>query len=338
MKKLTAKSIIQIVVLLGLGVLLVWLALSQVAEKKEEILLAFQNANYFWVAISIIIGFFSHFLRAYRWNYLLEPLGYKTTLFNSNAAVFIAYFSNYAPIPRMGELYRATITDRYDKVPFQVGFGTVITERIVDTILMLIIFALTMVFQFSELAGLLEKYVFSGLRNKFSGLMERPVLAITLLVIIGGGAIVLFMFRKKIMSKLKGKFGKVIKGFVEGLSSIRNIKHAGRFIVLSLLIWAAYFYSLYFCLKALPETALINQSQTLTLMLFGTVGIIFTPGGLGMYHIIIMEILMFYGVDIVPAAAFPWLVWTSQFIMIAVLGLIFMVALPIVNKKKHAVS
>lgn len=335
--KSKTKSIIQFVVLLGLGILLVWLAFSQVAEKKDEIINAFTNANYFWVFISTLIGFASHFLRAYRWNYLLEPLGHKTTLFNSNAAVFIGYFANYG-LPRMGEISRCTIADRYDKVPFQVGFGTVVTERIIDFILLIFIFVMTMVFQFTELAGLLSKYIFVPLSAKLHGLSEKPVLAVTILLIVGGGAIVLFLLRKKIMSKLKGKFGSVIKGFIEGLSSVRKMRNFASFVGLSLLIWASYFYSLYFCLKALPETAVINQSQCLTLMLFGTVGVIFTPGGLGAYHIIISEILIFYGIEQVPAVAFPWLVWTSQFILITVLGLISMAALPLVNKKKHVVS
>lgn len=331
------KSIIQFIVLLGVGILLVWLAFSQVAEKKEEIINAFTNANYFWVLISVIIGFISHFLRAFRWNYLLKPLGHETTLLNANAAVFIGYFANYG-IPRMGEISRCTIADRYDKVPFQIGFGTVVTERIIDFFLLLFIFALTLVFQFSELGGLMEKYIFSGIRTKTQALVDKPVLAISILVIIGGSTLALFLYRKKIATKLKGKFGTVIKGFIEGLSSVRKMKNFAAFVGLSLLIWAAYFYSLYFCLKALPETAGISQAQCLALMLFGTLGIVFTPGGLGMYHIIIMEILMFYGVEQVPAVAFPWLVWTAQFVLIAVLGLISMAALPIINRKKHVVS
>jgi uncharacterized protein (TIRG00374 family) len=331
------KSIIQFVILLGIGILLVWLAFSQVAEKKDEIVNAFTNANYFWVMISVIIGFISHFLRAYRWNYLLEPLGHKTTLLNANAAVFIGYFANYG-LPRMGEISRCTVAGKYDKIPFQIGFGTVVTERIIDTFLLLIIFLLTLVFQFAELGGLMEKYIFSGMRSKSHALAERPILAIALVIFIGGTTLALFVLRKKIMSKLKGKFGSVIKGFIEGLSSVKRIKNLGAFVGLSFLIWMAYFYSLYFCLKALPETAVINQTQCLTLMLFGTLGIVFTPGGLGAYHIIIAEILMFYSVDQVPAVAFPWLVWTSQFILIAVLGLISMAALPIINKKNHVAS
>lgn len=335
--KSKTKSIIQFIVLLTIGILLVWLAFSQVASKKDEIISAFANANYFWVLVSTLIGFISHFLRAYRWNYLLEPLGHKTNLITSCAAVFIGYFANYG-LPRMGEISRCTVADRYDKVPFQIGFGTVVTERIIDFFLLILIFALTLVFQFNELGGLMEKYIFSGARLKIHSISQKPVLAISVIVIAGGTCIALFVLRKKIMRKLKGKFGNTIKGFVEGLSSVRKMKNVAAFTGLSLLIWASYFYSLYTCLRALPETASVSQSQCLTLMLFGTFGVVFTPGGLGMYHIIISEILIFYSVDQVPAVALPWLVWTSQFILIAVLGLISMVVLPIIYKKKHVVS
>ena len=326
------KSIIQFIIFLGFGILLVWLAFRGVANEKEKIISAFQNADYFWVFISAVIAFLAHFLRAYRWNYLLEPLGYKTSLFNATAAVFIGYFANYAM--RLGEVLRPTIIDRYDKVPFQSGFGTVITERLVDFVLLFLIFVLTLLFQFSELGGLFDKYIFSGLKNKYETYSQNPVLTIIVIVLILGICLFLFLIRKKISGALKGKFGNVIKGFGDGLSSVKRIKNLPAFIGLSILIWAMYFYSLYFCLKAFPETSVIGHKECLTLLLFGTFGVIFTPGGLGAYHIIIQEILMFYGVALVPAVALPWLVWTSQFILVVVLGLLALVLLPIINKPK----
>jgi uncharacterized protein (TIRG00374 family) len=330
------KQIIQFTILLLLGILLVWFALREVTNKKEEIILAFQNADYFWVFISAAVGFFSHFLRAYRWNYLLEPLGYKTSLFNANAAVFIGYFANYAM--RLGEVLRPTILDRYDKIPFQTGFGTVITERLVDFILLFIMFILTLVFQFSELGSLVDKYVLSGLRKWADIFVANPTWAIIAGALLLGSLVVLFLTRKKISGVFKGKFGKFIKGFGEGLISVKNVKNIPAFIGLSLLIWAMYFYSLYACLKALPETSVITQKQCLTLMLFGTFGVIFTPGGLGAYHIIITEILIFYGVAQIPAVALPWLTWTAQLILVTVLGLLALVLLPIVNKNKNELS
>lgn len=336
-KKSKTKSIIQFAILLSLGVLLVWLALRQVASKKDEIIRAFANADYFWVIVSSIIGLFSHFLRAYRWNYLLQPLGYKTTLFNANAAVFIGYFANYG-IPRMGEISRCTIADRYDKVPFQTGFGTVVTERIIDFFLLLVIFALTLVFQFSELSGLSNEYIFIPLKNKLNGLSEKPVLTAVIGFVFLAGVITFFILRKKIAGKLKGKFGNVIKGFGEGLSSVKKLKQPGAFIGLSLLIWAMYFYSLYTCVKALPETSVLGQKECLTIMLFGTLGIVFTPGGLGAYHLIVFNILLFYGINDVAAMALPWLVWTAQFVLLLVLGILFLILLPIINGRKNGIS
>lgn len=329
------KSIIQFVVLLSVGVLLVWLAFSQVAEKKDEIISAFTHANYFWVFISAFIGFSSHVLRAYRWKFLLEPLGYKTSFINANAAVFIGYFANYG-IPRMGEISRCTIIDRYDKVPFQVGFGTVITERIVDFLVLLLIFGLTLLFQFSELIGLSNEYIFDPMKAKFGAMSGMKISIISIIVFGVIGA--LFLWRKKIGSKLKGKFGGFIKGFLEGVSSVRKIKNFGSFALMSVLIWTMYFYSLYTCLQALPETSGIGHKECLTILLFGTLGIVFTPGGLGAYHLIVAGILVYYGVQQVPAVAFPWLVWTSQFILITFTGLLSLALLPIINKNKNVVQ
>lgn len=331
-----AKSIIQFVVLLGVGVFLVWLSLRSVASKKEDILNSFKNANYFWIGISLLISFFGHFLRAYRWNYLLQPLGYKTGLLNANGAVLIGYFANYG-LPRMGELTRCTIAARYDKVPFEVGLGTVITERIVDLALLIIVFFLTLLAQFHELIGLANQHVFYPLRDKLHGLSDRPVLMWALIAACLGGIVLFFALRKKISSLLRGKFGKIIKGFGEGIVSVKSMKRKGQFILLSVLIWATYFYSLYVAFFAFEETSHLGQAECLTLLLFGTFGVIFTPGGLGVYHALITQLLVGYGIGAVTAFAFPWLTWTSQFIMIVVLGFTSLIVLPIANRNKNHV-
>lgn len=331
------KSVLQFILLLGLGIFLVWLSLRSVADKKEEIFNAFKQADYFWVIMSGIVAFLAHFLRAYRWNYLLEPLGHKTTLFNANCAVIIGYFANYG-LPRMGELTRCTIASKYDKVPFEEALGTVITERIVDMFLLIIIFILTLFAQFSQLIGLANKYIFDPLHEKIQHLSEHPVLAIVLITGVLIFVIAFFLLRKKISSMLRGKFGNVIKGFANGITSVKNIKHIWKFILLSIGIWAAYFYSLYMVFFAFKETSHLGQAECLTLILFGTFGVIFTPGGLGVYHGLIKEILVFYGISEITGFSFPWLAWGTQFIMVVSLGLLSFILLPIVNRKKEHVS
>lgn len=333
------RSLIQFVVLLSIGILLIWLSLKGITpNQKKEIIVAFQTANYFWIIIAMIIALFSHFLRAYRWNYLLEPVGYKTNLLNATCHVLVGYFANYG-IPRMGEVTRCTLAAKYDKVPFEVGFGTVITERIVDTILFLVIFLLTLALQFGELIGLANKFIFDPLRNKLSGISQSPVkLVIVGLVILAIG-ISLFLLRKKFALLLKGKLGGIIKGMGQGIGSIRKMESPLKFITLSLMIWACYFYSLYVCFFALNGTAHLGQKECLTLLLFGTFGVIFSPGGLGAYPAILGFILsQTYMVDPVSSFALPWLSWTSQFLLIMALGIISLIVLPIYNRKKNVVS
>lgn len=333
--KSKGKSILQTVIMIALGVILVWFAYAQVSDQKEKIIAAFANANYVWVGVSAFIAVLSHLVRAYRWNYLLKPLGYKMSFVNASGAVFIGYFANYAPILRLGEVWRCTVADRYAKVPFQVGFGTVVTERIVDTLILLVVFVLTLLFQFSELIGLSNKYIFGPMTTKL-GAMSTVKLAI-IGILLAGFVIALFVLRKKIAGKLHGKFGNFIKGFVDGLSSIRKMKNFWSFVFLSFLIWSMYFYSLYFCLKALPETSTLGHVECLTMIFFGTFGVVFAPGGLGAYQIIITSILLFYGVDTGAAGAFPWLIWTAQLIVITIAGLLSFVLLPLINKKTDVV-
>ena len=327
------KSIIQFIVLLSIGVLLVWLSFRSVWTEKEKIIDSFKNANYLWVVISILISLFSHFLRAFRWNYLLKPAGYSVTTTNAVGAVLVGYFANYG-LPRMGEITRCTLVTKYDDVPFEVALGTVITERIVDVLLLLAIFFLTLVAQFTQLKDLTATYIYNPMMLKFKGFTEHPVKFIVFIAVLLTVAVALFLIRKKITGLLKGKLGNIIKGFGKGLSSVKDIDKKFQFIALSIAIWASYFYSLYACFFAFTGTAHLGQSECLVLLLFGTFGVMFSPGGLGAYPAIITALLLYYGVDQISAFSFPWMAWTSQFVLIVVLGLLSLILLPIINKSK----
>ncbi len=335
----STKSIIQFIVLLGIGVLFIWLSVRQITPaQREEIFEAFRQADYFWVFISLVISLLSHFLRAYRWNYLLKPAGHRINLMNANCYVLIGYLANYG-IPRMGEVSRCTLAPKYDGVPFEVAFGTVITERIIDFILFLGIFALTFLVQFTELSGLVNKYIFNPLTNWLTGISESPTKIIVLSVVVLLMLVAFFVIRKKFSTLLKGKVGGIIKGMGKGLGSIAKMDRPLQFIVLSLMIWACYFYSLYVCFFALKGTSHLGQSECLTLLLFGTFGVIFAPGGLGAYPAIVGGILMVtYNVDQVSSFALPWLLWTSQFILILFFGLVSLIVLPLYNRNKNVVS
>jgi glycosyltransferase 2 family protein len=334
----TSKAVIQFVILLSVGILLIWLSLRQVAPEKDKIIYAFKNADYLWVGISILIAFLSHFLRAWRWNYLLNPLGYAVKPINSTCHVLVGYLANYG-IPRMGEVTRCTLAAKYDKVPFEVGFGTVITERIVDFFIFLIISVLTLTLQFSELSGLANTYIFDKIKNKvaaYSNSPEKLIVPLGILVLLIS---MIWLFRKKLAKLMRGKAGNILKGMGEGIGSIRKTKSPVRFVLLSLMIWAAYFYSLYSCFFALNGTSHLGQKECLTLILFGTFGVILAPGGLGAYPAILFSILFYtYNVDKASAFALPWLSWTAQFVLIVITGMAALVLLPVINKPRDGVK
>ncbi len=327
------KSIIQFIVLLGVGILLVWLSFRSVCTEKEKIVDSFESANYFWVGISVFISFFSHSLRAFRWNYLLKPTGYSVKPVNALGAVLVGYFANYG-LPRMGEITRCTLVAKYDDVPFEVALGTVITERIVDLLLLIVIFFLTLFAQFSQLKDLTVTYIYNPMMLKLQGFTNHPTKFIILIGVLVVGAVVLFLIRKKISGLLKGKFGNIIMGFGKGLSSVKDIEHKFQFIALSLAIWASYFYSLYVCFFAFEGTSQLGHSECLAILLFGTLGVVFSPGGLGAYPAIVTALLTYYGIEQITAFSFPWMAWTSQFILIVFLGLLSLILLPIINKSK----
>jgi len=284
--------------------------------------------------MSIIVSLLSHFLRAYRWNYLLKPAGYTVKTSNAVGAVLVGYFANYG-LPRMGEITRCTLVTRYDKVPFEIALGTVITERIIDTLLLLVIFVLTLFAQFTQLKDLAASYIFTPLTNKLGSMAQNPIQLIILIVILSAIVIGFLLVRKRISKMLTGKFGNIIKGFGKGLSSVKDVEHKFQFIVLSFAIWTCYFYALYFCLKAFDGTALLGHSEGLVLLLFGTFGVVFSPGGLGAYQAIITGLLITtYGVEKISAVAMPWMAWTSQFILIVLLGILSLIILPLINKTK----
>ena len=335
MKKNT-KSIIQFLVLLSVGILLAWLSIKSVWAEKDKIIESFQTANYVWVFIAILISLLSHYLRAFRWNYLLKPLGHQVKPFNALGAVLVGYFANYG-IPRMGEITRCTLVTKYDKVPFEIALGTVITERIVDTLLLLVIFVLTLFAQFSQLTSLSSQYLINPLMAKLQGVSEHPLKLVVLISVIVLVSVFLFLIRKKISNLLNSKLGSIIKGFGKGLSSIKDIDKKFQFIALSIAIWLCYFYSLYVCFFAFTGTSHLGHSECLVLMLFGTFGVIFSPGGLGAYPAIVTSLLLFYGIDKIPAFAFPWMAWTSQFVLIVVLGVLSLILLPLLNKEKKDV-
>jgi hypothetical protein len=331
------KSILQFILFSAIGVFLVWLSVHNIPDKDiETTKQSFRNADYFIVALSALISIGSHIIRAWRWDAMLKPLGYRISFKNSFAAVMIGYVVNYA-VPRAGELSRCGIASRYEKVPFTAALGTVITERIVDLIFLLLLFIITLIAQFSALADLTRMYLIQPISVKFHALLAHPIYV--WLLGIGFAAIVvcLFMLRKKLRNLFTGKIGGILKNFADGLKSIKDVERPFLFIVQSCLIWIIYFFSLYVCFWCFEETKSLGIKPALSVLLFGTLGVIVSPGGIGAYQLIATQVFLYYGVVNSVSIAFPWIVWGAQFVAILGIGGLCFLFLPLFNRAENGV-
>ena len=192
---------------------MVWLSIHNIPDKDiETTKQSFKNADYTVVIISALVSILAHAVRAWRWDMLMKPLGHSISFKNSFAGVMIGYVVNYA-VPRAGEFSRCGVASKYEKIPYAAVLGTVITERIIDVILLLLLFFITLAVQFNELIGLTNLYVLQPLSAKFGGLLHNTlylgIIAVVILAIAGA----LFMLRNKIKALFTGKIGGILKSF-----------------------------------------------------------------------------------------------------------------------------
>lgn len=322
---------------LGIGVLLIWLAVrNKTPEELDTIRQAVFSANYSWIILSVIVSGLSHYFRAARWKILLEPLGYRPGTSNAFFSVMAGYLANLA-VPRLGEVTRCGVFNRYEKVPFVQGFGTVIAERAIDVICLLLLFFTTLGIEFKKISGIANDLIFSRISEKAHTLMQKPVLLLMIAAVLLIVAALFFYFRKKIAALMSEKIRGFVGGLWEGLLSVKKVNRPVLFIVYTAGIWLMYILQVYVCFFAFSELSHLSFIVAIVITVFGSVAIIVVPGGTGMYQIIVVQILTtVYFISSPAAFAFAWAVWTSQIFLILFAGLLSLILLPVVNKDRPA--
>ncbi len=314
-------TFIKFIFFLGLGIVIIWLSLKNLShDEKSQILKSFRTANYNWVVVAVILGVFSHFLRALRWKLFFEPMGYHPTVRNMFFAVMIGYFANLA-FPRLGEVTRCGILAKYEKIPFHKSFGTVVTERALDFLIFIGLFFLMLFSQLGTIHGYLDKNIYPKLQGKFAGSFSYNLIIFGILGAFLLAVVLFFLLRKKIVHTriyLNGKA--IVSGFWEGLKSLGQIRNPVLFVVYSVAIWTLYFLMLYVIFFCFADTSSLRLGAGLSALVLGSVGIMITPGGIGLYPAIIQETLMLYGVANTTGLALGWIAWTAQTVMILIFG------------------
>lgn len=290
------------------------------AEQLDELVGHIKNADYKYIYVSLFIALTGYISRAYRWRYTLEHLGYQSDLPTNFCAVCVGYLVNMT-IPRSGEVARALVLKNYKDVPFDKAFGTIISERIVDLILLLLFIAGTVLLQFD----VLQDYLLSNI--PLGKLIFYGVIA----GIFFAGALLLFIYSKwEWVLKLKLK----VSGLVEGALSVFKMRNKWPFLLHSLYIWLSYVVMFYITIFAIPETSGLSFGVVAASFVIGSLAITFTNGGFGVYPAVLATILELYGVPITAGTAFGWIVWSSQIGLIIFLGGFSFLALPLLNRKK----
>jgi len=290
-------------------------------EEIENIKNSFEKADYFYIYLSLVIAIIGFWSRAYRWKYALNHLGYQTKFSNNFFAVCVSYLVNLT-VPRSGEITRAILLKKYEEVPFDKAFGTIVAERIVDFLIFLLFVAIGFLSQFEKI------YQFLISNNvSFQSLVLTAIFGLIVFVIF----ILVWIYAEwKIINKLKSK----LSGLIEGMSVIFIMKKKWKYLFHSFFIWFTYLIMFYIAIFALPETSTISFDIVVMGFIFGSLAIGFTNGGLGAYPFAIALIFSLYGISKDAGVAFGWLVWASQTILTIVLGLISYILLPILNKNK----
>jgi len=326
-------NILKFAVFLSLGIFLLWLITKDYTEEQwTDFKNALFHANYWWVAFAVLIGLLSHLIRALRWNMMIEPLGYRPRLKTTFYSVMIAYLANMA-IPRLGEVTRCGILQRYEKVPFDKALGTIVVERAIDLLSLIIITLLLFIFQFDLIYDFFDEKVIIPLGEKIA--QSNNLLLIVAIVFVVCGIAVWYFIKKFKHTDLYLRIRILLLNVREGVYSIRHLKNFWLFLFYSVFMWFCYYAMVWVCFYAMAQTAHLGMAEALSVLVFGTVGIIATPGGIGAYHIIVTETLVaLYGLQETYANSFSWLAWGCQTAMIILIGLLSLLLLSRLSGKE----
>ena len=282
-----------------------------------------------WMFLSLAFGVLAQFIRGLRWKQTLEPLGIFPKTSECVNAIFVSYAASLV-VPRMGEVSRCGILARYDKVLFSKSLGTVVTERLVDMLCIVLIAGVTVMLQLPVFRTFILQ---TGTQiPSFLHLVSSVWFYIILLCTLGVAILFYFLIRRfALYDKVKG----VLVHVWEGVMSVRSVKNIPLFIGYSLAIWLSYFLHFYITFFCFSFTDHLSILAALVMFVGGTFAVIVpTPNGAGPWHFAIISMMMLYGVNATDAGIFALIVHGIQTFLVALLGIYGMAALSFANRTK----
>lgn len=312
-----------------LGIFIFWLVYKDQDFNRIKGILT-NDVNYLWIVLSLLLGLVSHISRTIRWNLMIEPLGRKPKMLNTFLAVMVGYLMNLA-LPRMGEISRCGVLARYEKISFTKLVGTVVLERLIDVLMLLILLLIVVLTQFGQLLEFLRNN--PEINEKLKSVLFSPFLIGAVMVLL----VIVWISRHKIrQSSLMQKVKNIIIQFIEGFRSIGKMKKKGLFIFHSVFIWFLYYLMTYLVFFSFGFTSHLHPLAGLTVFVLGSFGMVApVQGGIGAWHFMVIEGLALYGVDKSDGKIYALLAHGTTTVMLIVLGLGGLLALPFVNEREE---
>jgi uncharacterized protein (TIRG00374 family) len=302
---------------------------AECGQLLDKVLADFASANYAWLAVVLLAFLISNVSRAIRWNMLLHQLGYRPRLLNGFLTIILGYFANLG-LPRVGEVVRAGAMARYERIPVEQSMGTVVVDRVIDVISILLITGLALVLEFDTIWAWVE-------RNPV--VKERVLGAVPILLALAGAGllslVLIYRFWDRVRKiSLIARIEGLILGFVEGIRTVSKLDRPWLFILHSVNIWVMYFLMTYLCFFAFAPTASLTAIAGLVVFVFGGWGIVIpSPGGMGTYHFLVGAALALYGIAGDDAFSFANIAFFSiQIGCNVIVGLAALLLLPVLNR------
>lgn len=268
-----------------------------------------------WMLLSMPFGILAQVFRAMRWRQVLAPAGERPRLSTCIHAIFLSYASSLV-VPRVGEVLRCGVLKRYEGTNFSCCVGTVVTERIIDTLLILVLSFLTFLTQIPVFLTFFQRTGVSlgSLLGTFSLTGWLVTAVCGLLAVL---CIFLLARRFHFFSRTKS----VISDLTNGLLSVRDVEQPLLFFLYSIGIWASYFLHFYLTFFCFDFTAGLGPLAALVAFVVGTFAVLVpTPNGAGSWHFAVKTVLVLYGVEQTAGALFVLIVHTLQTLLVALLG------------------
>jgi len=329
-----AKVLLQYSLIILATVLLVWLSLRGLTVEEGEnkwdyLILTWMSADKGWLLLMAAVYTFSHLLRAERWRLVLAAVDKKPTLGNSFLSVMVGYLINLV-IPRGGEVSRCYNLYKLDKTPVEISFGTVVMERIVDLLCLVILIAIAFILESKRLFAFIDTLPI----NVQAGGSKLFVLLGVGAFLLASLGILLLVIRKN--KKINALVMKLWSGFKGGLLSVFKLENKGLFVFYSVVIWLLYFFMSYAVIMAFPSTSKLGVHAVLGLFAIGAIAMtVPLPGGAGSYHVLVPQGLFFlYGIPKTEAVAFTFIFHGWQTAIVIVVGAVSLIVTSVLVKKK----